>query len=150
MTNINIYAKWNNMEQHKIIRIYNNRTAGIIFIILNIIVIFIETLIILKLLPYNIIGGGRLENYLYIYVTTFTSIIILLIEILFIVIVQKYNNKRKTNIFIKITLWIIFSYLCINLIGNILSKTLFEKFFMGIICVIQLINIIIIINGDYY
>jgi len=136
------------MEQHKIIRIYNNRTAGIIFIILNIIVIFIETLIILKLLPYNIIGGGRLENYLYIYVTTFTSIIILLIEILFIVIVQKYNNKRKTNIFIKITLWIIFSYLCINLVGNILSKTLFEKVFMGIICIVQIVNIIIIINEN--
>ena len=136
------------MEQHKIIKIFNNKVAGIMFIIFNTIVIFIEALIILKLLPYNIIGGGRLENYSYTFITAFASIIILLIEIIFIIIVQKYNSNGKSNLFIKITLWIIFSYLCINLIGNILSKTLFEKIFMGIICVIQLINIIKIISEN--
>jgi hypothetical protein len=136
------------MEQHKTIKIFNNKVAGIIFIILNTIVIFIEALIILKLLPYNIIGGGRLENYSYTFITAFASIIILLIEIIFIIIVQKHNNNGKSNLFIKIALWIILSYLFINLIGNILSKTLFEKIFMGIICVVQIINIIIIINEN--
>ena len=136
------------MGQHKTIKIFNNKAAGIMFIIFNTIVIFIEALIVLKLLPYNIIGGGRFENYSYTFITAFASIIILLFEIIFIIIVQKYNGNGKSNLFIKIILWIIFSYLCINLIGNILSKTLFEKFFMGIICVIQLINIIIIINEN--
>ena len=136
------------MGQQKIIKIFNNKVAGIIFIILNTIIIIIETLIIFKLLPYNIIGGGRLENYSYTFITVFASIIILFIEIIFIIIVQKHNSNGKSNLFIKITLWIIFSYLCINLIGNILGKTLFEKVFMGIICVIQIINVIIIINEN--
>jgi succinate-acetate transporter protein len=59
--------------------------------------------------------------------------------------VQKYNKNGKTNFFIKIILWIIFSILCINLIGNILGKTLFEKIFMEIICLFQLLNIMRII-----
>jgi len=133
------------MEKHKI---FNNKAAGILFIIFNTMVIFIEILIILKLLPYNIIGGGRLENYSYTFITAFASIIVLLVEIIFIIIVQKYNNNGKSNLFIKITLWVIFFYLCLNLIGNLLSKTLFEKIFMGIICIVQIINIIIIINEN--
>ena len=122
------------MEKHKI---FNNKVAGILFITFNTMVIIIETLIILKLLPYNIIGGGRLENYSYTFIPAFASIIILLVEIIFIVIVQKYNNNGRSNLFIKITLRVIFYYLCINLIGNILSKTLFEKIFMGIICMFK-------------
>jgi hypothetical protein len=126
-------------------KIYNNRSAGILFIILNIITMIIETLIIFKILPYNIIGGGRLENYNSALRAAIISIIILGIEIIFITIVQKYNKNGKTNLFIKIILWIIFSILCINIIGNILGKTLFEKIFMGIICLLQLLNIMRII-----
>jgi antibiotic biosynthesis monooxygenase (ABM) superfamily enzyme len=65
----------------------------------------------------------------------------LTVEIIFII--QKCNKKYKTNIFIKTGLWILF--LLLNLIGNILGKTLFEKIFMGGICVIQIVNIIIMI-----
>jgi hypothetical protein len=127
-------------------KIYNNKNfSGITFIILNIITIIIEILIIFKILPYNIIGGGRLKNYNSALRAAIISIIILVLEIIFIIIVQKYNRNGKTNLCIKIILWIIFSMLCVNIIGNILSKTLFEKLFMGIICLLQIINIIKII-----
>jgi hypothetical protein len=126
-------------------KIYNNRFAGILFIILNIITMIIEALIIFKILPYNIIGGGILENYNSALRAAIISIIILGLEIIFIIMVQKYNKNGKTNLFIKIILWIIFSILCINIIGNILGKTLFEKIFMEIICLLQLLNIMRII-----
>jgi hypothetical protein len=129
-------------------KIYNNRFAGILFIILNIITMIIEALIIFKILPYNIIGGGRLENYNSALRAAIMSIIILGIEIIFITIVQKYNKNGKTSLFIKIILWMIFSILCINIIGNILGKTLFEKIFMGIICLLQLLNITKIITDN--
>jgi hypothetical protein len=126
-------------------KIYNSKFAGIFFIILNIITIIIETLIIFKKLPYNIIGGGRLENYNSALRAAMVSIIILTFEIIFIIAVKKYNASGKTNVFIKIILWIIFSTLCINIIGNILSETLFEKMFMGIICLLQILNVLKII-----
>jgi hypothetical protein len=98
------------------IKIYNNKKfAGIMFIIFNIITIIIDALIIFKILPYNIIGGGRLENYNSALRSAILSIIILGLEIIFIIIVQKYNKNGKTNLFIKITLWIIFFLLCINI-----------------------------------
>jgi hypothetical protein len=126
-------------------KIFYNKFAGIIFIILNILTMIIQILVILKVLPYNIIGGGRLENYNAAFYMAIASIIFLTVEIIFIIIVQKYNKKYKTNTFIKIGLWILFLFLSLNLIGNILGKTLFEKIFMGVICVIQIINIIIMI-----
>jgi hypothetical protein len=127
-------------------KIYNNKKiAGMMFIIFNIITIIIETLIIFKILPYNIIGGGRLENYNSALRMAIISIIILGLEIIFIIVVQKYNRNAKTNLFIKIVLWIIFAILCVNIIGNVLSNTLFEKIFMGIICLLQMLNIMRII-----
>jgi hypothetical protein len=136
------------MEQDRIMKIFNGKLAGIIFITLNIIIIIIQTLIILRILPYNIIGGGRLENYNLTFSIAKISIIILVVEIIFIIIVLKYIRNKKRNILIKIGLWILFSLLFINLIGNILSKTLFEKIFMGIICVIQIINITIMMSEN--
>jgi hypothetical protein len=135
-----------------VMKIYDGKFAGIFFIILNIITIIIETLIIFKKLPYNIIGGGILGNYNSALRAAIISIIILTLEIIFIIAVQKYNTSGKTNIFIKIILWIIFSMLSINIIGNILSEALFEKIFMGIICLSQMLNIIKIIieNKNMY
>lgn len=129
-------------------KIFNSKFAGIIFIVLNIIIIIIQALIILRMLPYNIIGGGRLENYNLAFNIAKASIIFLVVEIIFIIIVLKYNKNKKRNVLIKIGLWILFFLLLINLIGNILSKTLFEKIFMGIICVIQIINITIMISEN--
>lgn len=129
-------------------KISNSKFAGIIFIVLNIIIIIIQALIILRILPYNIIGGGRLENYNLAFNIAKASIIFLGVEIIFIIIVLKYNKNKKRNVLIKIGLWILFFLLLINLIGNILSKTLFEKIFMGIICVIQIINITIMISEN--
>jgi uncharacterized membrane protein YfcA len=124
-------------------KIYSNKkSAGIMFIVLNSITIIIEALIVFKIFPYNIIGGGRFENYNSAHRAAIISIIILSLEIIFIIIVQKYNRNGKTNLFIKIILWIILSMLCINIIGNILSKTLSEKIFMGIICLLQILNVI--------
>jgi hypothetical protein len=126
-------------------KIFYNKFAGIIFIILNILTMIIQILVILKILPYNIIGGGRSENYNSAFYIGIVSIILLTVEIIFIVIVRKYNKEYKTNIFIKIGLWILFLFLSLNLIGNILGKTLFERMFMGVICIIQIINVIIMI-----
>jgi hypothetical protein len=126
-------------------KILYNKFAGIIFIILNILTMIIHISVILKVLPNNIIGGGRLENYNSAFYIAIAGIIFLMIEIIFIIIIQKYNKKYKTNKFIKTGLWILFSFLLLNLIGNILGKTLFEKIFMGGICIIQIVNIIIMI-----
>jgi hypothetical protein len=73
------------------------------------------------------------------------SIIILTIETIFIIVIQRYNKIGKTNIFIKIVLWIIFFVLLLNIIGNALGKTLFERILMEIICIIQIVNILRII-----
>jgi hypothetical protein len=129
-------------------KIFYNKFAGMMFILLNILTIIIQILVILKILPYNIIGGGRSENYNSAFNIAIVSIVFLIGEIIFIITVRKYNKEHKTNIFIKIGLWILFSFFLLNLIGNILGKTLFEKIVMGIMCVIQIINIIIMVTEN--
>jgi len=139
------------LRNNRLFNIYTANVAGIIFVFFNIIIFVIETLILLKLLPYTIIGGGNFESYNSALPVIILSTILLLFEIIFVIIVLKYYINNKYSIFINIILWIIFLLLVINLIGNILSKTLFEKIFMGIICLFQIINIIRIqLKINYY
>jgi hypothetical protein len=136
------------MKGNKLAKSYTNKLAGILFVIFNLLTITIEMLVLLKILPYDIIGGGLLANYTSAFHAIIFSILILAIETVFIIVVEQCNKSGKTNLFIKIILGAIFLLLCINLVGNILGKTVFEKAVMGIICVIQIINVLRIIIAN--
>ena len=92
-------------------------------------VILFHICIIAKVIPYDIAWGGRLTNdtemYVFetisIFITVFLSWI-LLMEGNFI----KFKFSSKT---IHIILWVFFGLFVLNTIGNIFSKTNFEKFF---------------------
>ncbi len=109
------------------------RFAGWGIVVLNLLVVSIEILIIMKFLPFDIIGGGRLETYDAAVQTATVSIIILSINSVVMLIASHVINITKFKRTIKVLVWIFFSYSCLNVVMNLLSKTLFEKIFMTLV-----------------
>ena len=92
-------------------------------------VILFHLSIIVKIIPYSIAWGGRLQNDSQMYVFEVISIIINLFLGLVLLMKGndiKYQFKKKT---IDIILYIFLALFVLNTIGNLFAKTNFEKLF---------------------
>lgn len=92
-------------------------------------VILFHIAVLVKLIPYDIAWGGRLQNDTEMFV--FESSSVLINSFLGLVLLMKggylkYRFKQRT---IDIILWTFFSLLVLNTIGNLFAKTNFEKAF---------------------
>ncbi|GFZ30320.1 hypothetical protein CSC2_08460 [Clostridium zeae] len=115
------------------------KTAGIGIILMNIFTIVVFLLVILKILPYNSIGGGRLDSYQTAYQTAITSIFIMCFGIPIVAIASGLIKFGRFKFFLKVYLWLSFVFVCLNTIANLLGVTLFEKIIMALVTVIQAI-----------
>lgn len=100
-----------------------------LFLRLLLIIILFHLCIIIKIIPYNITWGGRLQNNTEMYV--FETISIFINASLSWVLLMKGNYVKyqfPPKIIIAI-LWIFLIILSFNTIGNIFAKTSLEKFF---------------------
>jgi membrane protease YdiL (CAAX protease family) len=109
-------------------KIKQQNAINILLVILSI-VILLHILIIIKIIPYQIAWGGRLQNDEQMYMFETISIIINLF-LIFILIMKgryiQYKFKEKT---LNIVLWIFFILFILNTIGNLFAQTNFEKLF---------------------
>lgn len=96
-----------------------------ILIGLLVIVIVFHFLILFKIIPFDIVWGGRLKSEQEMYVFESISISMNLF-LLWILSLKIKNIKHK---FINITLWIFFVIFSSNTICNLFAHTSFEKYF---------------------
>lgn len=85
--------------------------------------------IMLKIIPYEITWGGRLENDTEMYVFEGISILINLFLSFVLLIKGKYLTEIIPMKIVDVTLWIFLVLFGLNSIGNIFAKTNFEKSF---------------------
>lgn len=85
--------------------------------------------ILLKIVPYSITWGGRLQNDSEMYVFEFISIGIILLLSITLLIRGNYLQQYISHKFTSIILWIFMVLFALNTIGNILAISTFEKFF---------------------
>lgn len=85
--------------------------------------------LIVKLIPYTIAWGGRLKNDTEMYVFEAVSIFINLFFMAVVLMKGNYLKWRWNEKLINAVLWIFFCIFILNTIGNLLSKTNFEKLF---------------------
>jgi hypothetical protein len=92
-------------------------------------VIFFHLFIIIKIIPYEIAWGGRLQTDEQMYVFETISILINLM-LCFILLMKgryiKFRYKEKT---LNIVLWIFLILFILNTVGNLFAQTSFEKLF---------------------
>lgn len=100
-----------------------------ILIGISLIALAFHLLIVLKIIPYEIAWGGRLDSDIEMYVFEFISIII---NLFFLhVLLQKGNYVKPifSGKTLSIILWIFFAIFALNTIGNLFAETNFEKSF---------------------
>ncbi len=92
-------------------------------------VILFHICIILKIIPYNIAWGGNLTNDNEMYVFEAISILVNLFLSWILLMKGGFVNFKFSTQSLNIILWIFFAIFILNTVGNLLAKTLFEKFF---------------------
>ena len=111
----------------------SKKTYGRIAIAVDACTILMEILILARVLPYNITGGGRLESYEAVIPLASTSIVI---QIFLALVIALYIPKVK-----KATDWILrfFTvYFCVNIVMNLMGVTWFERIAASLLCMIQI------------
>ena len=108
---------------------FNSNLAIKLFIGLLIVVVLFHICILVKIIPYNITWGGRLQNDSEMYV--FESISILVNIFLALVLLMKGKLIRFTfpEKAINTILWIFCFLFILNTLGNLFAQTSFEKIF---------------------
>ncbi len=86
-------------------------------------------LILLKVIPYDITWGGRLNNDSEMYAFESASLLINLLLGLVLLIKGKLIKPIFSIRIANVILWLFFILFGLNTVGNLLAKTNFEKFF---------------------
>ena len=109
-----------------------------LFTLLSLVVIF-HLLIMLRIIPFKIVWGGRLEDLSEMLVFETVSVIINLIMLAVVGIKAGFLRTKINRMVIKIALWIMFVLFLINTIGNFFSNNEFEKIVFTPLTIILLI-----------
>ena len=122
------------------------KRAGIIAILATLSITIVAVLVLLKVLPYKMIGGGRLGSYeeavMLAGVSIFVQICIMYCTAVASGILEHKKIKKIANVVLKVFI----VYFAINIVMNLMGKTWFEKIYCSIICLVQIICFVIIIR----
>lgn len=105
------------------------QTYGKILIGISLLVMVFHLLIVVKVIPYSITWGGRLQTDSEMYVFEAASIVI---NLFFVYLVSQRVGLLSAVFGIKVVtvlLWIFFGLFVLNTLGNILAATPIERWF---------------------
>jgi len=110
-------------------------------------VVLFHLCLLVKLIPYSIAWGGRLENDTQMYVFETISILINVFLIIVLFLKMKIINHRFSDKFLNNILWVFLTIFLLNTIGNLFAKTNFEKYF-SILTLVFALLIWIVVKRD--
>ncbi len=107
----------------------DRRKYGIALVIISLMAIVFHLLIVVKVIPYSITWGGRLQTDNEMYVFEAASIVI---NLFFVYLVSQRVGMLSAVFGIKVVtvlLWIFFGLFVLNTLGNIFAATTIERWF---------------------
>ncbi|SFX66454.1 hypothetical protein SAMN04487930_107132 [Cytophaga hutchinsonii ATCC 33406] len=110
-------------------------------------VLLFHVSILVKIIPYEITWGGRLNNDTEMYVFETISILINGLLFLILLIKGKYVKECISIKAVTIILWVFTILFSLNTIGNIIAETLFEKLF-ALLTFVSVVLLWIILQKD--
>ena len=105
-----------------------NRAAQIMIGSVSLIIVF-HICILIKLIPYDVTWGGRLENDQEMYVFETVSIILNLLLLLAVYIKREPESTILPMKLVNGILWGFLILFALNTVGNLFAKTILEKSF---------------------
>ncbi len=117
------------------------RAAINLSIIILVLIIAFHILVVLQIIPYTIVWGGRLKSVTEMLRFEMASIILNALLIVIITIKSKYLKINIPSLIINVVLWIFVGLFSLNSIGNLFAKMTFETvvftpvtFILAILC----------------
>jgi hypothetical protein len=124
----------------KMKKLISIRLASNIIITINTIALFMHLLILLKILPYDFVWGGRLKSEADLIIFESISIVVQLLFITIVAVKAGYVFKGKFKKSVNVGTWIIFGLMVLNTIGNLASVSGLETMVMTpITCLLALL-----------
>jgi hypothetical protein len=118
------------------------KTAGLIFLSMMAVTIMVHILVIFKILPYELVNGGRTLSYNDALNTAVASIVILVVIGLFTLVSSTLVQIKLSKVFrivMRIISWILVLYFGFSCVMQFLG-TNFEMYFMSIVCLVSLLS----------
>lgn len=106
---------------------FTSKTAIKIVVGLISAVTLFHTCIMVKLIPYSITWGGRLQSDTEMYFFESISILINLFLLLILLMKGDFIHYKFSDKVVNALLWAFFAVFILNTIGNLFAQTLFEK-----------------------
>ena len=97
------------------------RLASNIIITINTIALLMHVLILLRIMPYDFVWGGRLKSETDLIIFESISIVVQTVFISIIAVKAGYVLKGKFKRTVNIGTWIMFGLMVLNTIGNVFS-----------------------------
>lgn len=98
--------------------------------------LLLHFIILLKIIPYNLIWGGRLKSDIEMYRFEIISIIINLLFIAIVFTQSKLLIINVSNKVITCSLWLMMTLFILNTFGNAISKNKIEKYYFTPVTII--------------
>lgn len=96
-------------------------------LVLFILIIVFHTLVLAKLIPSEIVWGGKLESTENLQVFEVVSILLNGVFSIVLVFYRRRHVGTKIPVALRISLWAMFGLFTLNTVGNLLAETLFEQ-----------------------
>ena len=126
----------------------NRKVAGGIAILANLIIICVEVLVLLKIVPYDIIGGGRMQSYEKAAMLAGFSILVQLILLYCIAAAANILSNKRFQKITGMVLEVFSVYFVLNIVMNLMGKTWFERVFCSLICLVQVVCFRVIVHSQ--
>lgn len=124
----------------------NTKVVGLIAIFANLSITVMEVLVLLKVLPYDIIGGGQLESYEKAAVLAGFSIVVQVFLMYCIAVASNILSHKRFQKVAGVILRVFIVYFAINIVMNLMGKTWFEKIYGSVICLVQIVCFTVIVR----
>ncbi|MBO1513681.1 hypothetical protein [Metabacillus bambusae] len=116
------------------------KLASNIIITINTIALFMHLLILLKIVPYDFVWGGRLKSEADLIIFESISIVVQLLFITIVAVKAGYVFKGKFKKTVNVGTWVMFGLMVLNTIGNLASVSGLETIVMTpITCLLALL-----------
>lgn len=117
----------------------------VILVLLSLFMV-LHVCVILKIVPYTMVWGGKLKSDREMYRFETLSIALTLLFITMILVHTKYIHIYVPNIILRIFLWTMVAIFLLNTLGNVTSKNKFERMLTPVTIVLTICAMVLAVN----
>lgn len=117
-----------------------------LLVIFSLVLIF-HILVLVKVIPYSIVWGGRLKTDTEMYKFEFVSLLINSLFLMLVLIKADLLNVELHETVVALSFWVMAALFLLNSVGNLLSKSKWEKIiFTPLTILLTFLTIVVALN----